>query len=174
VVLVTYKVHEDYERHAFEFKNKVAEMYDVPTLNELNLRYTKLLSEYSGDKVKMLSRLHSIFKNNGNIPDDVIRENLLHVSKYTDLSFKQICNLNYIQLYKLYLLLRKSHEEQFENFKVDNKKMYDHGYHVVNKLNTHKKLEEFVKMWRAHFVQTTQPKYMPLGWSINFRVKVEL
>jgi len=174
VVLVTYRVHEDYERLATAFKNQIADMYEVPTLNELNLLYTKLLSAYSSDKVKMLSRLHSIFKNNGNIPDDVIKENLLHVTKYTDLSFKNVCKLNYIQLYKLYLILRKGHEKAFEQFKEKNKKMYDHGYHVVNKLNTHEKLEEFVKMWRAHFVQSMRPQHMPLGWSINFRVKVEL
>ena len=44
----------------------------------------------------------------------------------------------------------------------------------MKKLDSHEKIEEFVKMWRAHFVQTMKPKYMPEGWSINFRVKVEL
>jgi len=174
VVLVTYKVHEEYEKHAFEFKNKMAEIYDVPTLNELNLKYTRLLSDYSSDKVKMLSRLHSIFKNNGNIPPEVIKDNLRHVTEYTDFSFEKICKLNYLQLYKLYLILRQRHQEEFDLFKEKNKKRYDHGYHVVSKLDTHEKIEEFVKMWRAHFVQTMKPKYMPLGWSIHFRVKVEL
>jgi len=174
VVLVTYKVHEEYERDAFIFKNKMAEIYDVPTLNELNLKYTRLLSEYSSDKVKMLSRLHSIFKNNGNIPLNVLEENLRHVTKYTDFSYDFIKKLNYMQLYKLYLILRQRHQEEFDIFKDKHKLKYDHGFHVVSKLDTHEKIEEFVKMWRAHFVQTMQPKYMPLGWSINFRVKVEL
>jgi len=174
VVLVTYREHEAYERHAFDYKNQMARIYGVPTLNELNLQYTKLLSEYSTDKVKMLSRLHSIFKNNGNIPVEIIRENLMHVSKYTDLTFEKICELNYVQLYKLYLILRQRHQEEFECFKEKNKKKYDHGFHVVHKLNTHEKLEEFVKMWRRHFVEKMNPQCMPVGWSIDFRVKVEL
>lgn len=174
VVLVTYKAHEEYERHAFDFKNQMAEIYNVPTLNELNLDYTKLLSEYSSDKVKMLSKLHSIFKNNGNIPDEIIVENLKHVVEYIPFSLKRICELNYMQLYKIYLYLRQKHQEDFEIFKEENKLKYDHGYHVVQKLDTHEKIENFVKMWRRHFIDTMKPKYMPLGWSVDFRVKVEL
>jgi hypothetical protein len=174
VVLVTYRVHEEYERYAFEYKNEMARIYNVPTLNQLNLRYTKLLSEYSSDKVKMLSRLHSIFKNNGNIPVEIIKENLRHAVQYTDLTFEEIIGLNYVQLYKLYLILRQTHQEDFEKFKEVNSIKYDHGYHVVSKLDTHEKLEEFVKMWRTHFIETMEPQYMPVGWSVDFRVKVEL
>ena len=174
VVLVTYKVHEAYERQAFNYKNEMARFYDVPTLNELNLQYTRLLSEYSTDKVKMLSRLHSIFKNYKNIPQNVIKDNLKHVCLYTDFNFDTIVKLNYIQLYKLYLILRQRHEEEFETFKEENRKLYDHGYHVVKKLDTHEKIVEFVTMWRTHFVETMNPQFMPLGWSIDFRVKVEL
>jgi len=174
VVLVTYKIHEEYERKAYDFKNQMAIDYGVPTLNELNLEYTKLLCEYSTDKVKMLSRFHSIFKNNKTIPIEIIIENLKHVSQYTDLTVNQLLNLNYFQLYKLYLILRKTHEKAFEEFKEKNRLKYDHGYHVVKKLDNHEKISEFVKKWRVHFIETMKPKYMPLGWSVDFRVKVEL
>ena len=128
----------------------------------------------SSNKVKMLSILHSIFKNNGNIPFKIISDNLKHVSEYTDLSYERICDLSHIQLYKLYLILRERHREDFELFKENNRKKYDHGYHVVSKLNSHEKIEEFVKMWRNHFIDHMKPPYMPLGWSVDFRVKVEL
>lgn len=174
VVLVTYKIHEEYERHASVYKNEMARIYGVPTLNELNLEYTKLLSQYSSDKVKMLSRFHSIFKNYENMPQETIKEILYVVSKYTDISKQRMLKLNFIQLYKLYLLLRKYHEKEFETYKDENKHRYDHGYHVVSKLDTHEKLEEFVKMWRTHFIETMKPPYMPDGWRVDFRVKVEL
>jgi len=174
VVLVTYDIHEKYEKKAYDYKNQMAIDYGVPTLNELNLEYTKLLSDYSTDKVKMLSRFHSIFKNHKTIPPEVIIENLTHVSHYTDLTVEQLLKLNYIQLYKLYRILRKTHELAFEEFKEDNRLQYDHGYHVVSKLDTHEKIKNFVKKWRVHFVETMKPKYMPLGWSVDFRVKVEL
>ena len=85
-----------------------------------------------------------------------------------------MCKLNYVQLYKLYLLLRERHEKEFEYFKEKNRTRFDHGFHVVSKLDTHEKLEEFIKMWRTHFVETMKPQYMPVGWSIDFRVRVEL
>lgn len=174
VVLVTYEIHEKYERYAYEYKNKIAEMYNVPTLKELNLQYTKLLSDYSNDRIKMISRLHSIFKNNNKMPLEAIKENLKLVTKYVDMSFDQLCELNYIQLYKLYLILKQIHNEDLKVFKEKNKNKFDHGFYVVNKLNTHEKIEEFVKMWRKHFIETMKPKYMPTGWSIEFRVNVKL
>lgn len=60
------------------------------------------------------------------------------------------------------------------NFERSKKKFYDHSYHVVQKLDTEEKLEEFVKLWRTHFIETTNPQYMPQGWSIDFKVKRNL
>ena len=174
VVLVTYKIHEDYERKAFDYKNHMSELYGVPTLNELNLEYTKLLSSHSSDKVKMLSKFHAIFKNYHSIPNKVVLDNLKAVSEHTEIPYNKVTSFNYIQLYKLYLLLRERHEEEFNTFKETNRLRFDHGFHIVSKLDTHEKKEEFVKMWRTHFIETMNPPYMPLGWSVEFRVKVKL
>ena len=122
VVLVTYKVHEQYERFADIFKNDLAKEYDVPTLNELNLQYTKLICEYSSDKVKMLSRFFSLFKCYNTIPREQIIEILEHVSNYCDISHEKLCTLNYMQLYKLYSIMKKRHEGELSYFKEKNKK----------------------------------------------------
>jgi hypothetical protein len=174
VVLITYKNHEQYELEATKFKNKVAELYDIRTLNELNLEYTKVLCEFSDTKVKTVSKLYAIFGSYHKIPHNVILENLKFVGKNLGIPYKQMLSYSYVQLYKLYLLLKEKYEVDFQKIKRANRKEYDHGYHLMKKLDSHEKIEEFVKMWRAHFVQTMKPKYMPEGWSINFRVKVEL
>jgi hypothetical protein len=175
VVLVTHTVHEEYELQATEFKNQLAEEYGVETLNELNLKYTRLLSEYSEDKVRMLSKLKSIFTSYGKIPQDVIENNLRYVSQVTGLSYKdKISKYNYIQLWKLYTLLKDYYDADVERFKSENSDKYDHGKLLVEKLDNHQKIEEFVKRWRTHFIETTNPQYMPKGWSVDFRVKVEI
>ena len=174
VVLVTYKIHEIYEKYAIEFKNQLANKYNVKTLSEINLEYTKLIYDYSNDKIKMLSRFFSIFKYYNNIPQNSIIEALEHVSLYCDVSFENLCKLNYIQLYKLYTILKKKYDQEFEEFKFLNKQKYDHGYHLVQKLDTDQKIENFIKKWRKHFIDTMNPLYMPKGWSIDFKYKVEI
>jgi len=174
VVLVTYKIHEQYEQFANQYKDQIAKEYNVPTLNEFNLEYTKVLCEFSNKKIKLLSRLHSIFKNKKVMPYDVIYNILIDVSEYTKIPLDKLMKLNYIQLYKLYLLLKQRHNEEFDLFKEKNRLLYDHGFYVVSKLKTHGEIRDFVRKWRLHFVKTMKPKYMPTGGSVNFKVKVEL
>ena len=60
------------------------------------------------------------------------------------------------------------------NFKNNNRKDYDHGYQVVKKLDTEKKMVDFVRLWRNHFIETTNPQFMPTGWSVDFRIKINI
>jgi len=71
----------------------------------------------------------------------------------------------------MYLIIKEKHETKMLNFKNNNRKHYDHGYHVVKKLDTEEKMVKFVKLWRNHFIETTSPKHMPTGWSVDFRIK---
>ena len=174
VVLVTHKVHEAYELEATKYKNELADVYGVKTLSELNLEYTKVLAEFSVNKTKMLAKLHAIFRSYGDIPQSVIKDNLKFVSEQTNISYDKLASLNYLQLWKLYTYLREKFGKEFEYFKKERTIKFDHGYHLVQKLETHDDIEHFVKLWRKHFIDTMNPPYMPEGWSIDFRVKVEL
>lgn len=173
IVLVTHKIHEAYEQHATVYKNQLAREYGVKTLNEYNLEYTKLISEYSSEKVKSLSKLHSIFKSYGKIPNHVIVDNLKFVAKQTNFSYEKLSQLNYIQLWKFYQLLKERYEKEFDYFKKINSKKYDHGFHLIQKLNTHQDYSEFIIKWRKHFIETMNPEYMPEGWSIYFRTRLK-
>lgn len=175
VVLVTHKVHEAYELEATKFKNQLAKEYGVKTLNELNLEYTKVLSKFSENKVRAISKLYAIFSSYGRIPQKVIIDNLKFVSKVTGISYEdKLSKMTYVELWKLYTLIKEHYNEELDEFKRINAPKYDHGKLLVEKLDNHEKIVEFVKRWRNHFVETMQPKYMPEGWSVNFRVKVEI
>lgn len=174
VVLITHKYHEEYEKKATKFKNELAHIYGVKTLNECNVKYTKLLSNFSNSNIKNVSLLHSLFTSYGKMPQETINKYLYYVADNIGISRDQISKYNYIQLYKLYTILKDEYDKKFEELKNSNKDEYDHGYHVVKQLKTHEDIEVFVRIWRKHFIETMKPKYMPDGWSVDFKIKVEI
>jgi exonuclease 3'-5' domain-containing protein 2 len=174
VVLINHETHNEYERLASQYKNVIAKMFDVKTITEFNMEYTLKLREIGRDNAILLNNIHSIFKTYGRISHELKLEKLQAISDSTGIPFKTICNYNYIQLYKMYLLLKEQHVKEQYEFKQLHRMEYDHGYHVVQKLNTEEKIENFVKLWRKHFIDTMQPQFMPNGWSINFRIKTNI
>jgi len=174
VVLINHKMHSDYEQLANEFKDEIARMFGVKTIGELNIDYTIKLRDVGKENAILVNTIHSLFQSYGRMPDDVKFEKLHRISEATNIPYDVIERLSYIQLYKLYLLLKEEHIVEVNQFKAENRIFYDHGYRVVQLLDTEEKIEEFVKLWRNHFINTMKPKYMPYGWSIDFRTKTKI
>ena len=174
VVLINHEKHSEYEQVANDYKDEIAEIYGVKTIGELNSEYTAKLRETGKPNSILLNTLHSLFKGYGKITYEMKLEKLQFVAEHTGIPFEIIRTYNYLQLYKIFLYLQVLHEKQIYDFKGQNRMLYDHGYHVVSKLDTEEKIEEFVKLWRNHFIETMQPKYMPLGWSVDFRIKTKI
>jgi len=174
VVLIHHEKHGEYETEATNYKDEIARKYDVKTIKDFNVEYTGKLREAGKENAILLNNIYSLFKTYGKVSDDVILEKLKAISEDTGIPFETVCNYNYVQLYKMYLLLKKAHEQEMYEFKRDNRIYYDHGYHVVQKLIAEDGIEDFVKLWRQHFIDTMQPKYMPTGWSVDFRVKTNI
>jgi hypothetical protein len=174
VVLVNHEIHSIYEQKANQYKDVIAEMYGVKTISELNAEYTRNIRERGKGNSILLNAIHSLFKSYGKMPDSIKFEKLHFISEQTNIPYDVIETLSYVQMFKLYLLLREEHLTQMYVFKEENRHYYDHGYHLVQKLDTEDKIEEFVKLWRNHFIKTMNPMYMPNGWSINFRIKTKI
>ena len=174
VVLINHEIHSKYEKHAIEYKDEIAKIYEVKTIGELNIEYTKKLRDSGKNSSILLNTIHSIFKSYDKIPYESKLEKLYFISEETGISFDVIKEWNYIQLYKFYLLLKRKQIDDIRSFKELNREQYDHGFHVVQKLDTEEKIEDFVKLWRNHFIETMKPKYMPKGWSIDFRIKTKI
>jgi len=174
VVLMNHERHSEYEQKATRYKDVIAKMFGVKTITEANMEYTFKLREIGKENAILLSTIHSLFKSYGKIGRETILEKLKQIADITELPFKTVCEYNYIQLYKMYLLLKDEHTKEQEEFKQNNRQQYDHGYHVAQKLDTEEKIEDFVKLWRRHFIETTNPQFMPNGWSVDFRVKTNI
>ena len=174
VVLINHEIHSQYELRANEYKDIISEIYGVKTIREFNIEYTTKLREIGKKNSILLNAIHSIFKCYGKMPDRIKYEKMVFISKNSNIPLEIILKLNYIQLYKLYLLVREAHVNEISQFKFENRYLYDHGYHVAQKLNTEEKIKEFVKLWRNHFIDTMKPKHMPNGWSVDFRIKTKI
>jgi hypothetical protein len=46
-----------------------------------------------------------------------------------------------------------------------NTKFKKHGEIVVDNIKDN--IEDFIKLWRQHFIDSMKPKYMPKGWNVN-------
>jgi len=174
VVLINHEEHEKYEREANKFKNEIAGIFGVKTIGELNQEYTLLLREESKKYSIILSALKSIFKSHNRMSNEIKLEKLKFVSEQTEIPFELMCSYDYIRLFKLYLLIKQHQKKEISGFKKRTKKHYEHGYLVIQKLDTEEKIEQFVKLWRNHFLETTNPQHMPDGWSVNFRIKTKV
>jgi len=174
VVLINHEIHSYYEQLANNYKNTIARIFDVKTIGEFNVEYTGKLREIGKKSSILMNTIHSLFKCYGKIPHKIKLEKLRFISKQTNIPYNVIERFSYIQLYKMYLILKEQYNFKTEEFKIENRYIYDHGYHVAQKLNTEGKIEEFIKLWRNHFIDTMKPKYMPNGWSINFRIKTKI
>ena len=174
VVLMNYEIHSDYEQKANEYKDVIAHMFDVKTISELNSEYTAKLREIGKPNSIILNALHSLFKSYGKLSNEGLLEKLEYISDNTGIPFGTLVKYNYIQFYKLYLMLKDAHANELHEFKETSRILYDHGYHVAQKLDTEEKINDFVKLWRNHFITTMQPKYMPKGWSVDFRIKTKI
>lgn len=174
VVLINHEVHSEYEQLANLYKDDIAAAFGVKTINEFNVEYTAKLRDIGKDKSILLNSIHSLFKCYGRIPDDIIQEKLYFIAEKTNIPYDVIKGFSYIQMYKMYLLVKKQHIDEIEAFKEQYRHLYDHGWHVVKKLDSEEKIMEFVKLWRNHFIDTMQPLYMPNGWSVDFRIKTKI
>ena len=174
VVLINHKLHSDYEQIASQYKDEIADIYGIGKISDLNTKYTKMLRDSSCTYSIPMNLLNSLFNSYGLISETAKYDKLIQISKHTNIPFKTICSYSYIQLYKIYLYLKEKHKIEKENVKIKNRKIYDHGYQLSLKLDTDKKIENFVKLWRKHFIDTMQPKFMPIGWSIDFKFKTKL
>ena len=66
-----------------------------------------------------------------------------------------------------YLLLQPTNNRSLLNFRVANNGFIPHGKKVVLYIMKHEGLIAFEKMWRQHFLDNMDPKFLPDMWSVD-------
>ena len=79
---------------------------------------------------------------------------------------------------KIFDLIKCCRESGFQPLKLSNQqKTNPHGEKVVKAIlktcegNDYTPLEDFIRMWRQHFVDALKPKYLPRGWNVEHKMQ---
>lgn len=144
VVPIIGEKHYEYEREADNLKKKIAKEYDAPLEGKIEIDFKLFYAIKSAVAIK----------NHG---DRMLKQILdTHKEKIRNYTNKKAVTQKIIDS-----LSEKSYEEA--------KKVKSHGEIVVEKLveQGDSAIQQFVEMWRKHFVEFAKPKYMPKHWSID-------
>lgn len=141
VLSVCVTCHSNYERKADELKKVISKQYRSPIGGIISER----------KRILKLSKLASTL---------LIKD--LVIPKSRKLQIKK-------KLKKSFYLKKLTQEKltQISGLKSTVLKK-THGQIVVSKC---KSLQEFVEMWRRHFVEANNPKYLPKDWSIKTSIQ---
>jgi len=167
VVLICRMHHEEYEMIAKSYKTHIARKYSVGTIEELNNAYITTVVERLRTKFKISKLLNTILDQFNDIPISKIE--IIGKEVSTMLKF-DIMQLDFEELDKIRRKLNKSiAREKREVIDIDE---FFHGKMVIKQFTNHAAFEEFIQGWRQHFIDTMEPQFMPIGWSVNFRCKI--
>ena len=155
ILFVCVNDHEKYERKADILKKEYFERYEIDSIAPLE---TKIFS-----KIKKRFSLSCHLENmlyEGNphwIKLDYELRKMLCLEQEIPLTLNQI---EYIK--KVYLEKIKYVKFFFKN--------EGSSKNLVDKILEENSLDDFVKTWRQHFIDNANPKYLPVGWSIERRI----
>jgi hypothetical protein len=165
VVLICRKHHEEYEQIAKFYKNQIAEKFKVDSIEAMNAKQISYMVSNLKDQFKAVKLLDTLLNRYNDIPEDRVLWIAVEIEQMfgidvLDLSFDEIDDL-YCKTDKL--IKTKKHE-------LMNVENFYHGKAVIAKL---KHPKQFIKGWRVHFIESMQPRFLPIGWSIDFAISRE-
>ena len=158
------KCHTSYEKAASELKKKISIDFNMPLSGQGRIRL-----DYNIKVKKAASAL-----NKTGIPEDRIQVLKNIVSTWYQQTAEGTMSDKLDDIIKKALML-PDYEE--------NNEFIEHGRYVVNQLlkdcyeseddsigNRWPKLEEFIYLWRDHFLKNTEPQFLSRHWKIDNNV----
>ncbi len=131
--------HRTYEDHAVELKKKFADKYNAP-LSGAGFKFDKMLGTVKGAASTLLSAK----------------------DKLPPYRFEALSKIVEDHLH------RKWTVEDLENLsKVDPYNFGDYVHHGKIVLDKLEDINEFVQIWRCHFLETMKPQFLPKYWTFE-------
>lgn len=148
IVPITAEKHYEYERHADELKKIIAKKFNAPLDGNRTVDHKLFYA---------IKSAYAIKKHSEHIPEKDLKIHKEIIKNYT-------CQKRVTQ---------KTIDKLVEIDYKEARKIKSHGEIVVEKLvlGGHDEIQEFVEMWRNHFLEYAKPKYMPNYWDVNRSAK---
>lgn len=140
VVILCMDCHHEYEKNAFNLKKQICA--------EAGISVAGVGDVLNFEVVQAMKAMNALTSNHV-IPQER----------------RQVLNDTVFCYYKRDLSLEEQQAELKVLFRKRKRKEYKtSGQHIVENLTD---VEEFVKRWRTHFIETMQPRHLPDGWTIH-------
>ena len=157
VVIVCENHHHVYEDLANVLKDRLAEKYQIPNLTEC----AQMQSPTSNPLLKKFNLIKSL-----------CNSYLKHIDnqEISDKIYEKLLTMNIDPKNQdIHIIMNEtdSHIEIIKSLSTN----FDHGQLMVSKLDD---IDKFIKMWRKHFIDNMAPNFMPRGWSIQYKTKMNV
>jgi len=163
VVLICRRHHEEYEQIAKFYKNEIAVTFNVDSIETMNAKQISYMVQNLKDQFKVVKLLDTILNRFNVIPE----ERVLWIAQ----ELKSIINVDLLQMSFddiEEMLIKTDKLIKAKKNELMNVENFYHGKAVIEKLETTKDFEKFIRGWRVHFVESMKPQFMPTGWSLDF------
>ena len=141
ILAVCIPCHEEYETHAFAFKQELGEQYGIP-VEGIGSRYDK-------DVARVRGMSNALIKYGSQIPEERKQEMMGIILDYVKAEGIEFTGL-----------------EDFVDLDPVNMSDYiAHGQVVCDKVED---MAAFLSMWRQHFIDTMSPKFLPPHWDVDY------
>lgn len=144
VLLVCRDHHDEYEKEATELKEKIAKDFNI-TMRGSGIKIDEELRKVHDAGLALLQHDKDMNRKKKDNLKKILRK---HFKK------KQIYKKDIIEATKIVY-----------NIKDDKYKEY--GKYVVENIES---IQDFIIMWRRHFVKYTKPQFMPDYWDVNRKI----
>ena len=138
VVLLCFSCHETYERKADVLKEELAIKYKTPRHNSVSKKIRR--------RRKISGYAHTILKYD-DIPQSKLHFMVMEIEDYIKKKPAELEDLE---------RLASLQDSGFTNV--------SHGDLVMRKVTD---LQGFIEMWRKHFVDSTEPEFLPFEWDVK-------
>jgi len=166
VVFIAEDKHDEYERLSIPFRDYLHRLYGVPTEQEILKEYRKKFNKIiKKDILPLRTIIHSLYRNTPLDTNTKVKYEIIVIFNIEKLFNVKI---NIITIEWLELLLEYIDKNIFE---IKNK-LFKNPFKVLVDAVTD--YDEFIKLWRVHFIETCSPQFLPIGWDINSKTKIEL
>jgi len=167
VVYITEDLHGDYERIGDKFRDELAKKYGAMTYNEATTYFTKMMDSPEVKRMRKVKGCIGALEDcEDSLPDTRYRE-------MQELVLSYIKNIYSVETDSIteYWSERVITDIDIELGRLRNLYKIDPYKDLIDKVGD---IDAFVKIWRQHFIDTMKPQYMPKGWSINYKTKVDI
>lgn len=166
VVFIAEDKHDEYERLSIPFRDYLHRLYGVPTEQEILATFRcKFNRVMKREILPLRTAAHSLLRNRVVDTNTKVQYEIIVVIAIEKLFGEKITLITNELLGRIleYTYIRTAEIKD---------SLYQDPFKVLVDAVTD--YDEFIKKWRTHFIETMNPTFLPIGWSIEGKTKVEL